>query len=160
MQNTEDKKWWCNHGEGLERDFVLYWQKYSFIPIQINPEKKTNPYAPDLIIGGEVADLKTQTKPFRTAYRYDREPLYTVTFNRKDYERYSKEYPNILVVFWVKWLKSIYAIGFEELANLIKKAPEHHYIKRKNDTKGNAKSSFLLDIRDMERILVVPRGED
>ena len=36
----------------------------SAIDAEINPEKKTNPYAPDIIMNGKISDLKTQTLPF------------------------------------------------------------------------------------------------
>ena len=36
------------------------------------------------------------------------------------------------------------------------KTKEHSYIFRKDDTRGNAKSSFLLDIRTFEKIALLP----
>ena len=39
-------------------------------------------------------------------------------------------------------------------------APEHSYIRRKNDTKGNAKSSFILDIRNFQMIYQKTKKEE
>jgi len=159
IHDTEDKGWWCHHGLKLERSFVALCNTHLNLPAWENPEKRDNPYAPDLIVAGHVADLKVQNTPFFVSSRYDMDPRRTVTFNRKDYERYSELYPDIDIYFWVDWtqteskygrvdyLAGIYSLPFVTLAGLIESgAPEHHYIHRRDDTQGNAKSSFLLSL--------------
>ena len=166
IHNTEDKGWWCHHGEKFEHTFVELCRAHLGIDAKINPDKQTNIYAPDLIVEGVISDLKVQNTPFFVARRYGLDPRHTVTFNRKDYERYKKLYPGINIYFWVEWTQTeskfgkveymagIYRLSFERLAKLIEDgAPEHRYIHRKNDTGGNAKSSFLLDLGKFEQLL-------
>lgn len=157
--DTEDKAWWCHHGLNLERSFVALCPARLGRTAVENPEKATNPYAPDLIVNDRMSDLKVQNTPFFSAGRYGLDPRTTVTFNRKDYERYSSLYPNIDIYFWVDWVKTswndksvkhlagIYVLPFSEVAKIIVEgAPEHFYIHRRGDESGNAKSSFLLPL--------------
>lgn len=160
--DTEDKAWWCLHGVEKELSFVELCNAHLKIDAQINPEKETNRYAPDLVVKGVVSDLKTQNTPFFSAKRYGMNPERTVTFNRKDYVRYKQYYPSIDIYFWVEWtqttwkdlsvqyLAGIYRLPFKEIAQLIEAgAKEHSYQKRVND-QINAKSSFLLNLDDLE----------
>ena len=48
----------------------------------------------------------------------------------------------------VKYINGVWSIKFIDLVELLKVAPEHHYQQRVSDKKGNAKSSFVLDIRN------------
>lgn len=163
-QDLQNKTLWCKDGEKIEEVFVSkYGQELDLI---INPAKKVNPYAPDLLKSNEfIADLKTQNTPFFKANDlYGIDPTYAVVFNRKDAERYWKQYKEIIIYFWVEWhsvkfemgrysrevdfLNGVWSINFLELVNLLKLAPEHTYQQRVNDTKGNAKGSFVLDIRN------------
>ena len=132
---------------------------------RLTQKKSTNPYAPDLINNSKIADLKTQNTPFFKAKKlYNIDPSYTVVFNRKDAERYWKLYRDIIIYFWVEWhsvkfvmgsfeqevkyINGVWSIKFIDLVELLKVAPEHHYQQRVTDKKGNAKSSFVLDIRN------------
>ena len=169
--STEDKNWWLLHGVGLENRFVLICKEKLKLDASINPEKKFNPYAPDLIVSGKIADLKTQNTPFFSARRYQIDPRFSVTFNRKDYERYKTLYPDINIYFWVDWtqtewngnrveyLGGIFTLPFSSIQEMIEqgKAPEHFYKHRVNDTGGNAKSSFLLDIRNFEKLFATKK---
>jgi hypothetical protein len=167
IHNTEDKQWWCHHGEHLEASFVELCKTQFGIDMAINPQKATDPYAPDLTIDlpdmeTYLADLKTQNTPFFTASRYRLDPQYAVTFNRKDYERYRELYPQLLIFFWVEWKQTTWrdrcvrhmAGIFEAPFSLMRKAieegriPEHEYIARVNDNSGNAKSSFVFNLLD------------
>lgn len=165
IHNTEDKDWWCQYGMDHEFKFVELCNSKLGINAKINPEKKMNKYAPDLIVDGVVADLKTQNTPFFTCRKYSMNPQYTVTFNRKDYERYSCQYPNINIYFWVDWKKTtwqdiaikylggIYVSSFTDIKNMIEKNPkEHSYLRRENSHTLNAKSSFLLDVRCFKQL--------
>ena len=164
--DTEDKSWWLQHGENLEFDFVTKCQNLLGLEISINPQKKIDKTAPDLVFEGCLADLKTQNTPFFTASRYGIDPRFCVTFNRKDYERYASKYPEINVFFWVDWkqlsykefstthLAGVYKVSFSELSEMVEAgAPEHTYLRRINDQAGNAKTSFLLDVRKMSNLM-------
>ena len=160
--NTEDRDWWYLHGEKEEKRFVELCRVKFGLDAEINPEKDTNKYAPDLVVNGIVSDLKSQTTPFFTANRYKLDPRFTVTFNRKDYERYKTHYPNIDIYFWINWsqteskwgsvkyLAGIYMAPFTALEKMIEApAQEHHYLNRQDVGNRNARSSFLLDVRHL-----------
>ena len=88
--NNQDRFAYYRLGEKYEDKFVQVCQHYA-IDAEINPEKKTNPYAPDIIMNGKISDLKTQTLPFFMAEKkFNMSPLDTITLNRKDVERYKK----------------------------------------------------------------------
>ncbi|GAA0735902.1 hypothetical protein GCM10009431_01220 [Gaetbulibacter jejuensis] len=169
--DLQAKKLWCKDGEKIEQAFV---NKYGEnLQVQINPEKVQNPFAPDLIFNNEqLADLKTQNTPFfKAGSLYGIDPSYAVVFNQKDFIRYSEKYPNILIYFWVEWhsvkfemgsfvneveyVNGVWRIKFSDLKKVLSVAPLHSYQQRKYDTRGNAKSSFVLDIRHefFERLL-------
>ena len=174
--DTEDKDWWCIHGEKLEEEFVRICHAKLGIDIRINPEKATNRYAHDLVFTDKtgatrIADLKCQNTPFFTAARYGIDPRFAVTFNRKDYERYKSLYPSIVIFYWIDWkqlqwqnltvdyLGGFYALPFSHMTKLIEsgKVPEHEYIFRKNDMAGNAKSSFIFDLRQFQCLLAIEK---
>ena len=161
--DLQNKTLWCKDGEKIEEAFIKKYGKE--LGLIINPEKVKNPYAPDLMEDGDYADLKTQNTPFFKAHKlYGIDPSYAVVFNRKDAERYWKLYREITIYFWVEWhsvkfvmgsfvnevefVSGVWRIAFKDLVELLKEAPEHHYQMRVDDKKGNAKSSFVLDIRN------------
>jgi len=163
--HTEDKSWWLQHGEKLEILFVKICSERLNLNMAINPKKLTDPTVPDLLVDGKLADLKTQNTPFFTAGRYGIDPRFAVTFNRKDYIRYKQLYPEIDIYFWIDWtqleykackvdyLGGIFRLPFKDIELMIEGgAPEHDYLHRKNDTIGNAKSSFILDIRKFQNL--------
>mgnify|MGYP003376655832 CR=1 FL=1 len=165
--DTEDRGWWYVHGEQLEVSFVTLCQERLNLDALINPAKDLDSTAPDLVVEGVLADLKTQNTPFFTAGRYGLDPRFTVTFNRKDYERYKALYPGIVIYFWIDWKQTtwgnnsvdyfggVFRLPFERVAALIDGgAKEHAYINRTSPDDRNAKSSFLLDIRNFESLFV------
>ena len=170
QHNTEDKAWWLQHGLELEYQFVEICRNELKLKAEINPAKSDSPTAPDLLVDGKIADLKVQNTPFFSASKYSMNPRYTVTFNRKDFERYSSLYPDIVIYFWVNWtqlawkdfrvqkLNAICKADFSQIADQVTSgaAKEHTYIHRQGDTKGNAKSSFLLDIRTFQKVALLP----
>ncbi|WP_286760617.1 hypothetical protein [Salegentibacter sp. UBA1130] len=168
--DLQSKKLWCKNGEQIEEAFV---EKFGDkLKLKINPEKSTNPYAPDLVYEEQIlCDLKTQNTPFFKAEKlFGIDPTYAVVFNRKDAIRYYRKYPDIVIYFWVEWhsvkfemsrfskeveyLNGVYKISFKDLIPFLKKSKEHSYQQRVNDRKGNAKSSFVLDLRDESFIKV------
>ena len=111
-----------------------------------------------------LGDLKTQNTPFFQAQsRYGINPQFAVTFNLKDWKRYSAKYSGIDIFFWVSWvaikfqgstqqevdpMEGVWHIPYESLKELIAKAPLHTYGQRVGDTQGNAKESFVFNLQD------------
>jgi hypothetical protein len=169
--DLQNKHLWCGKGERIEQAFVRNYGDQ--LDLHINPEKASNPYAPDLQkTNGNLADLKTQNTPFFKAGKlYGIDPSYAVVFNRKDYERYKKHYPLLEIYFWVEWhsvkfkmgsfvqtveyINGVWSIPFTELVQVADRSPEHSYQQRVNDQLGNAKSSFVMDIRGKEFTKVI-----
>jgi hypothetical protein len=156
--STENKEWWCKHGAAQEARFVFDIAPLYGMDIQMNPEKKDNKYVFDLLYNGEPADLKTVRTPFFTAWKYRLNPSKTVTLNIKDIVRY-KKYENFTIVFWVNWqaqtkygttvdpIDGVWCYTMDDLRSLLP-LPTHSYQKRTNDTKGNAKDSVVIELRD------------
>ncbi|MBI6882942.1 hypothetical protein [Pseudomonas putida] len=102
--DTEDKMRWCREGEVYEQMFVEKMNLHSYLTVQINPEKNSNPMAPDLLVPGYgLCDLKAQRTPFFTASRYNISPDDAITLNIKDVIRYRELYPEIGIFFWINW---------------------------------------------------------
>jgi len=160
MHDTEDRRWWYAFGEQEEFAFIALLKSYG-VDVRRNPAKAVDRTTPDLLIKGRLSDVKAQRTPFFTAFQYGLPAQYTVRFNRKDYERYAERWPHIWLYFWIRWdtctwqdlvvphVDDVFAIPFVRLRTLVANAPEHFYDRRKTDPRANAKSSFLLDARDM-----------
>jgi hypothetical protein len=163
--DPQDKKAYVKFGVKKEKEFIAFFDQH----IEpggciINPKKETDPYAPDIILYGELADLKTQLTPFFTSARYKMDPQYTVTFNKKDVERYDDLYPHIQIVFWIDWqtaewktikvppVHGVYLATFKQVRDMTMNAPLHEYKDRKADQQGNARSSYLLDVRKFTQL--------
>jgi len=97
--STENKKWWCEHGERLEKEFI----SLAGPQFAMNPDKTDDKYTHDLVYNGKPADLKSIRTPFFTAGKYGYDPSRTVSFNLKDLRRYQANYPDITVIYWVVW---------------------------------------------------------
>ena len=120
----------------------------------INPEKETNVYAPDLIVNGEIADLKVQTIPFFTAD----DPQWCVTFNFKSRKMYALYYPDIMIYYLVNWRKrqmgnisvqplyGVWRVRFRDMDFSVL----HEYKNKRGG--GNAQKSYLLALRVFERL--------
>lgn len=168
-RDLQDKSAWCKTGESIEESFVRGFGDK--LKVSINPEKTANKYAPDLIIKNKyIADLKTQNTPFFMAKeKFNLDPAYTVVFNQKDRERYAEMYPEIYILFWVDWkavkmvkgnsqytcnpLKGVWATTFQRLDKICKASSLHQYTQRRNDTIGNARSSYVIDLNLLKRIV-------
>ena len=150
---TMNKQEWCEYGLKWEKFFVKHITHLHGLHAIMNPDKDENPYAPDLIVNGQLADLKHQTTPFFTADN----PQYTVTLNKKDRDRYERLYPDIVIYFWVIWTTlEWYDIVVQPLSGVwrttlkdIEFTDLHWYNER---TKENAQSSYLLDLRSFEKL--------
>ncbi len=173
MLNTEDKLAWCEKfGVSAELGFTLSRMHELEIGAYLNPQKVKDIYTHDLFAVFQ-SDLKTVRTPlFKSKELYGIDPQYAVTFNLKDAERYKSLYPNIVVLFDVKWDRdncekqignSVYSVrpmhatyaGFlKDIANAIEKSGGHkiEYARRKDDTSGNAKESYVFDIRHLHKL--------
>jgi hypothetical protein len=169
MHNTEDKGWWVIEWAKQEQLFVTQVCPKLGLAAAINPAKQHNRYAPDIVVDGRVADLKCQQTPFfKARVLYNLDPQYVVTFNRKDYLRYQRLYPGIQIYFWLDWqvremligpttfvvdpLAGVWRAPLGRIAALIEggAAPLHTYQRRQADRQGNAKDSYLVDVRELE----------
>jgi len=171
MHDTEDKDWWVIAGGKKEEQFVKEICPRICLDAQINPAKEKDKYAPDLLVEGKLADLKCQQTPFFRAWERYRIPhQFAVTFNHKDYLRYTAKYPNLVIYYWVDWketkkkigntiyivqsMSGVWRVGFPTLSAMIagKKVDLHPYERRRNDTQGNAKESYVFDCREFEKL--------
>lgn len=162
--DLQDKSRWCKAGERIEEAFIREFGEN--LGLIINPEKKTNPYAPDLlnIKNGKLADLKLQSTPFFKAKSlYNIDPTYAVVFNWKDRNRYENNYPEIEIYYWINWiaitfemgsakisvspLTGVWSVDFPIFLPYLNTCPLHSYQQRVDDRQGNAKSSYVCDIR-------------
>lgn len=169
--DLQDKGQWCVNGASQEETFVSSFGKQ--LGVRINPEKRVNKYAVDLIDNnGTLADLKVQNTPFFKAKSlFGKDPQFCVVFNKKDKERYERYYPNCNIYFWVDWIatfydsdtehpnsqkinvkpmKGVWQIEFQDLLKIINKSPLHEYLQRRCDNNGNAKSSYILNLQEKE----------
>jgi len=148
MHDWNDKLWWCKYGEELEREFVDNIAPSYGLNAIINPEKETDVYAPDLVVNGEIADLKVQVTPFFTSDN----PQWCVTFNFKSRKLYTLYYPDIVIYFFVHWrtlkwrnviVEPLYGVWRVRLRDM-DFSTLHEY--------KNGKKSYLMDLRDFERL--------
>lgn len=167
---NEDKEAWCRAAECEEREFVAQRLIELGIEGQINPQKAVDKFTHDLVLTVR-SELKTRKTPFfmaKTIFGLD--PQYAVTLNYKDERRYAELYPDIIVMFDVKWEELSKTIGgttyevqpmHETYAGFlgdIRRAIEadggqrHRYRNRVDDTNGNAKTSWIFDVRRLHRL--------
>lgn len=177
--NTEDKNYWTDKF-GPKNEIKFCDELCPIIKKNgiLNPEKKTNPYVPDIIVDGKLSDLKYQSTPFYSCgHYYNYDPQFTCVFNDKDFIHYDRKYPDLDLYFWINYpemeknhrgkpilihrMEGIFFINFQNLKRLIenKKSPQHSYLRRTNDVAGNAKSSYLIDVRDLECLLILSGSE-
>lgn len=169
--DVEDRLAWYVHGEAKEETFVQLFGHQ--LNVMINPEKQINPAAVDLIdpTNGLLIDLKTENTPFFTAeIMYNINPQFAVTLNQVDVQRYQQLYPNMKLFFWVEWIPvryvsnnqryadnvikvepmhGVWSISLEQVITIIEneRPPLHPYGNRRNDQRGNARHSYVLDLR-------------
>jgi hypothetical protein len=167
---TENKLDWCNGAEIQERMFAVSRLFDLSLTGYINPQKKTDKFTHDLFVNFPV-DLKSvQTPLFKAQDLYGIDPQYAITFNEKDFKRYKSLYPNIIVIFDINWIETEKRIGdvmysvqpmHMTVAGFLADIKSAHiksgcrtieYQKRVNDTKGNAKTSYVLDARFLQKL--------
>ena len=168
--NTEDKQFWCNAAEQDERAFAVNRLFQLGLAGSVNVDKRTNPYTHDLFVQWP-SDLKNVRTPlFKAKELHGIDPQYAVTFNVKDGERYRRLYPNIVVIFDVNWEETTRKIGetvyrvepmhvtyagfLDDISNAVKAGGNQriNYQKRVDDTLGNAKASWVFDVRLLQQV--------
>jgi hypothetical protein len=151
--DNQDKLSWFEYGEQKEIEFLSS-KQFTQVALKLNPEKESDKTANDLIARFR-ADLKTVRTVFKTADRYGLDPKFTIAINRKDVEHYVKRYPNILIIFDID-IDGFQGVKIATLDRLLRiiyfGTPEHSYIHREKDDQGNAKSSFLFDLRLLDTL--------
>ena len=161
--NNQDKQAWCDaFGAPTERKFVRWAVDTLGLKLRMNDAKADDPYTFDMYLGSWPADLKSVRTPFYMASAlFGLDPQYTVTFNHKDGLRYREKYPTIRVIFDVMFDGKRHRMGVVQPMRLVAVGTldgvatairdsglhKHPYRERVNDTSGNAKESWLLDVR-------------
>lgn len=177
MIDTENKLEWCKAGADAEEEFVMHRMRKLGLHGCINPKKAKDKYTHDLLVTMK-ADLKTVRTPVYKAYdMHQIDPQFAVTFNLKDEKRYLDLYPNIIVFFDVMWggdalrwkdkfgdeysVEPMHRTFGGDLTS-IRKAIEAcgsqkiEYQRRVNDTSGNAKASWVFDVRLLHEYKELP----
>ena len=148
MVDNEDKLSWCQYGEELEHEFL----DGSF-PVTLNPKKVSDKFTHDFFIH-LPCDLKSiMSKWIKSESLFGIPSEHAISINQKDLQRYRDLYPNLIMILNVQW-SGVYLLPVSYAINLIKqgKAKRHEYKNRQNDTKGNAKISWIFDLRNLEKI--------
>jgi hypothetical protein len=173
-KDNQDKQAWCDtYGVTQESAWCEWARDALTLDVSVNPGKASDKFTFDLLLCGKPADLKTVRTPLYLAQRmFGIDPQYAVTFNHKDGTRYRSLYPEITVIFDVAWDGTPYfassgdrfsvrpmrmvALGsLDELAGAVRDSGSQSiaYRERVNDTKGNARESWVLDVRGLNVIL-------
>ena len=173
-EDTEDKESWYKFGEKQEIEFLENIVPHLKMDIKLNPEKEADAGAIDFVVGGKRVDLKKQETPFfKSKKLYGLDPQYCVTFNTNDYRSYIKKYApkNTDIIFWVDWkvlemfginikqMHGVWLINLEKIQEWVKsnKLSVVRYKRRIYDRRGNAPTSYLLNLLDM-KLLVCFKG--
>lgn len=153
--SNEDKEAWCKLGDELEKQFVVRMFDTG-LSVFRNPAKATDPFAND-VYAVMQADIKSIRTPFRTADRYGIDPEFAITINEKDLKRYKEKYPNIIIFLDIDYpsYKGVRLATLGLLRRFVKMgmAKKHEYLNRQNDTQGNAKASYVFDLRWFDKVL-------
>ncbi len=150
--NNQDKEFWCSAGAAQEERFAS--PVRGGCVLLMNPAKAENKYTHDLYMM-MPADLKTVRTKFRTADKYGVDPDTAVTLNKKDVDRYSEKYPNIVIIFDIDFgtYKSIRYASLRAIQKWVEigRAKLHKYLQRDGD-KVNATESYVLDSQWMAEL--------
>lgn len=160
--NNENKSAWIDLGSRYEKEFVKLLRHHG-VKAEINPQKKTNPYLPDLLVEGRIAELKTRRTPFFKTEQYGISPDTATTINEKDIERYIRTNPGMVVFFWVYWpeqerygikVKECCGVWFarmDKLKKICDAAPVKTYENRSGED-GNKVASYIIDLNDLRQM--------
>jgi len=145
--SNEDKSAWCEEGVKAEVRFAGPLLESGCTVFQ-NPAKRSDKYSHDFFFVAPC-DLKTIRTRFQTANRYGFDPKTAITLNCKDLQRYLDNYPHIVIIFDIDYgdFQSIRYANLREIRQVVQRglAIKHTYEQRVDDTKGNARDSYVLD---------------
>jgi hypothetical protein len=166
--DTEDKLAWCER-YGLQEetkavaDICLFGH-----PSWINPQKRKTPYVHDGFISLPLDVKSVRTPLFKSRPLYGIEPEHVVTLNLKDVERYAEHYPMIVIAFVVRWEKQskqfnattykvdavdgIWLAPLQQILQMRDQLQVIEYARRVDDQAGNARDSYVIDLRSLARI--------
>lgn len=185
LHNTEDKDWWLKEGEVREREFLQLCETQGILKgIIPNPERTARrKHLPEYFYRGALLDLKDHRIPFFEAERTRGiPPRYALTLDEQDVIDIETKYPDCRLVFYVDWmavkyqkiavdekggerlvkeisiqpLHGIWGMTPARMRKLVADRQTHEYLRRKEDTRGNAKTSFGVDLRQLTQIWVDP----
>ena len=185
LHNTEDKAWWLREGEAREREFLELCAAQNILKgIIPNPERTaTRRYLPEYFYEGALLDLKDHRIPFFEAERTRGiPPRYALTLDEQDVIDIETKYPTCRLVFYVNWmavkyqkvavdetggervvkeisiqpLHGIWGLTPARMKKLVADLRTHEYLRRKDDTRGNARTSYGIDLRRLTQIWVDP----
>lgn len=181
LHNTEDKNWWLLYGNKKEEAFIKFAEEKGILPgIQLNPERPMKPWLPEFIYEGKYADLKEQTTPFFTAKKYNVPPRYAFTLNVRDVNDIAEKYSGCQLIIYINWLavrfqmfsggqiineisvvplQGVWLLKPIDLEIFLTNSPIHSYKRRFNDTRGNAKDSYVIDVRKLNLIWKNPEHQ-
>lgn len=145
-----DKQAWCEDGRRLEDKFVEE-RRFNDVEVRMNPAKEQDIFTYDMRID-MPCDLKTLTTPWIYSERmFGIPPTYAISINRKDLRRYYSLYPNIIIILDVQYpnYRATHWTDLNRLERMVRsgKVQLHKYQTRVDDTQGNAKDSYIFDVR-------------
>jgi hypothetical protein len=186
LHNTEDKTWWLKEGEAREQEFLQLCAEKGILGGMIpNPERvgERNKILPEFFYREALLDLKDHRIPFFESERTRGiPPRYALTLDEQDVKDIETKYPSCRLVFYVNWmavkyqkiaraedgretvlkeiviqpLHGIWGMTPGRMRELVADKTTHEYLRRKDDTRGNAKTSFGVDLRRLTQIWVDP----
>jgi hypothetical protein len=111
FNDLDNKAFWCQLGEDKEHAFVKVMSKInSPYQVKIHPEKKINPYHPDLLVNFNsdnlIGEVKIKNSPLFIANKYKVNPQYALTMDLKDSFNYNKLLMlgiDVIIFAWIRW---------------------------------------------------------
>lgn len=174
MASTEDKQHWVDeYGVKTELRFLQTLSHHGIDAI-INPDKRHDGHVHDLSLVTWPGELKTVETPlFKAKANYGFDPQFTVTLNHKDTRHYEIHCPHVMIFFHVVWQKEVekviggtryavkpmqgvWMVWFPMFQYLLETSPDSfptiEYERRRDDENGNAKESYVFDVRLFPRL--------
>ena len=173
MLDWDDKASVCRMAKEVwEPQFMAEIAPQDGLDARPNPECAENFCAPDMIVNGELADLKWRCSPVYQAQElYGVPGQYAVTLNTNKVSRYMQNWPEMKLYVYLEWprqqvcihgrryavsrKRELWVLTIEKLAQLVWHLPIHTYRER---AAGNATASYVLNILEGERLS--RHGED
>lgn len=112
FKDLDDKPFWCKHGEKQEEAFIKRMSMMdTTYSVSIHPEKKNNPYHPDLLIKYKdqtfVGEVKIKNSPlFYAKNQYGVDNQFGLTMDLKDsfnYNNLLQDGLDLVIFIWVSW---------------------------------------------------------